>query len=255
MPGTLYQYEQPPMPQDWKNLPEREMFYTRLMDVLDDIYQRFGNTDNALAQYKKALAETVEAIETKTAENSQAIEDIIGGDTPVVTKTVTIPCYTSATYRSKTGWASAYDVIQGYEKDSGVNYGCMWFNMPSVLTGKTITEAKLKLVRENAYGANVNAKILLGACTNTARNGTIAVGDLARYGEIGSIGKGKTGTLTLNDVSVVEGLVAGTRKGLVAYAETSQSYYSSYMFSKNYAAFYGSNQNNNAPQLIVTYEE
>lgn len=253
MANQLYQYETPPMPQKWTQ--EERLFYTRLIDVLDDIYQRFGNTDNALEDYKKALAETVEAIESKTTENSQAIEDIIGGDTPVVTKTVTFTCSASGTYRTKSGsgWL-ANDIIQGYNNDHYVNYGCMWFGSMSVLSGKTLTEAKLRVKRQSAYGASISTKTLLGACNNTGRTGTIAVGDLTTYGQIGTATKDKFVDMTV-PLAAVTALVSGSKHGLVFYSETSASYYSSYMFSKNYAGFYGANQNSNAPKLIVTYEE
>ena len=69
-----YQYDRPPMPANWTDAERR--FYVKLMDVLDDIYLRYGRIDEKLLSPKVVgrIADTegnVSAV-TQTANNLNA---------------------------------------------------------------------------------------------------------------------------------------------------------------------------------------
>lgn len=46
--NTSYQYESPKMPSSWGSDDEKRRFYNRLIDVLDDIYLKYGRIDEKM---------------------------------------------------------------------------------------------------------------------------------------------------------------------------------------------------------------
>ena len=57
--NTTYQYEQPKIPSSWLNDNEKRRFYNRLIDILDDVYLKYGRIDENMlsASVRKTLLE------------------------------------------------------------------------------------------------------------------------------------------------------------------------------------------------------
>lgn len=58
--NTTYQYEQPKLPSSWLNDTEKRRFYNRLIEVLDDIYLKYGRIDENMLSIsvRKVLEES-----------------------------------------------------------------------------------------------------------------------------------------------------------------------------------------------------
>lgn len=85
-----YQYDKPPLPSAWQSDTERR-FYTKLMDVLDDIYLKYGRMD------EKLLApQVVQRIEN-TEEGVETLDTTINGDGGIADQVVSIDTTVSGT--------------------------------------------------------------------------------------------------------------------------------------------------------------
>ena len=76
---TVYQYEQPRLPPNWNEAERR--FYNRLIQVLDDIYSKYGRIDekmlsSTVRQKIIGSAESILLVTGKVEELGEAVETV-----------------------------------------------------------------------------------------------------------------------------------------------------------------------------------
>lgn len=109
--NTSYQYESPKMPSSWGSDDEKRRFYNRLIDVLDDIYLKYGRID------EKMLSVTVR----KTLEEAGGIiTEVVNarGDSSTLTQRFN-------EIESEVSSASIYD---GEEPPETADVGKLWLD-------------------------------------------------------------------------------------------------------------------------------
>lgn len=154
-------------------------------------------------------------------------------------------------------WGQHNDIVQGYTTGAGRLYGCMWFDNTSIrsaLSGKNIQAADLRLAMYNGIGRCTTVSVELWGTSTNYNNRSNAPALTKNYGSIGLTTPGAIDRLAL-PTSVITDLVAGTINGLVLYSNDTAAY-KTYVYSMNYAKFYGetSGNANNKPLLTVTYK-
>jgi phage minor structural protein len=175
-------------------------------------------------------------------------QDAGTGSTPPAAETVVSYDATSSGYY-RTAWQSGSQMRQGYTGYELTG----WFRFDNAgiraaLSGKTIKDAKLRLRRISGLGVSTAIKVRLYGTTKGSKSGGQPDRPIL-YGNIGTIGNGKTVTFTI-PAAAISDLVSGAINGFVLYARDGAKL-AGKEYSANYGGYYG--VGSDGPQITVTY--
>ena len=153
-----------------------------------------------------------------------------GGSAPVLptTKTLTVKSINGDTYRSSVynSWKKDNTVRQGEWQNYGDCNGCWFFGSDAFedVLGKTITKVTIKITRQSGNGSSS----AVGLVVRTHNHGTRPSGaptlSSSSYGTL-SLAWGESGTLTITNSTVLQGISKGTIKGFGIKTTYDSSHY------------------------------
>ena len=160
----------------------------------------------------------------------------IGGDVqvpsspaPVVTsKTITVKSISGDTYRSTVynGWKKDNTVRQGEWQNYGNCNGCWFFGSDAFedVQGKTITKVTIKITRQSGNGSSSAVGLVVRTHNYGSRPSGAPTLSSSSCGTL-SLAWGQSGTLTITDSTVLQGISKGTIKGFGIKTTYDKSHY------------------------------
>ena len=148
----------------------------------------------------------------------------VGGDVqvpsssaPVITtKTLTVKSINGDTYRSSVynSWKKDNTVRQGEWRNYGNCNGCWFFGSDAfeAVQGKTITKVTIKITRQTGNGSSSAVGLVVRTHNHGSRPSGAPTLSSSSYGTL-SLAWGESGTLTITDSTVLQGISKGTIKG------------------------------------------
>ena len=141
-----------------------------------------------------------------------------GGSAPVLptTKTLTVKSISGDTYRSSVynSWKKDNTVRQGEWQNYGDCNGCWFFGSDAFedVQGKTITKVTIKITRQTGNGSSSAVGLVVRTHNYGSRPSGNPTLSSSSCGTL-SLAWGQSGTLTITDSTVLQGISKGTIKG------------------------------------------